>query len=59
MIIEAGSKLIMIGDSVTDCGRARPGGEGKFDAVGSGYVSYVHGFVNSVSPEKKIRIVNV
>jgi len=28
MLIEPGSKLVMIGDSVTDCGRARPVGEG-------------------------------
>jgi hypothetical protein len=28
MKIEKGSKLVMIGDSITDCGRARPMGEG-------------------------------
>jgi hypothetical protein len=34
MIIQPGSKLIMIGDSITDSGQARPVGEGLFDALG-------------------------
>lgn len=41
MLIEAGSKLIMTGDSVTDCDRARPVGEGLFGAIGNGYVNFV------------------
>jgi hypothetical protein len=32
MIIQPNSKLVMIGDSVTDCERARPVGEGLFEA---------------------------
>ena len=34
MKIENGSKLIFIGDSITDFDRARPCGEGLFDAIG-------------------------
>ena len=41
MLIEKNSKLIMIGDSVTDCDRAKPVGEGLFEAIGKGYVGYV------------------
>ena len=37
MLIESGSKLVMIGDSITDCGRAQPVGEGLFGAIGNGY----------------------
>lgn len=36
--IEPNSKLLMIGDSITDCGRAQPVGEGMNDALGRGYV---------------------
>ncbi len=43
MRIEAGSKLVMIGDSITDTERARPVGEGLFGALGRGYVSFVDG----------------
>ncbi|WP_397354858.1 SGNH/GDSL hydrolase family protein [Paenibacillus sp. N3.4] len=49
----------MIGDSVTDCERARPIGEGLFGAIGKGYVSFVDGQLNAVYPELHIRTVNV
>jgi len=53
------SKLVMIGDSVTDCGRARPVGEGLFGAIGTGYVSYVDALLASAYPERAIRVVNM
>jgi lysophospholipase L1-like esterase len=59
MKIEAGSKLVMIGDSITDCERARPIGEGLFGAWGKGYVSMVGSLLGAVYPQKKIRVVNV
>jgi Lysophospholipase L1 and related esterases len=59
MLIEKGSKLVMIGDSVTDCGRAQPVGEGLFGAIGNGYVSIVQGSLMAVYPELKIRVVNM
>ncbi len=58
MLIEKGSKLVMIGDSVTDCERARPVGEGR-GALGSGYVSYVQAMLMAAYPEKGIRVVNM
>ena len=58
MKIEAGSKLLFIGDSITDCGRARPIGEGN-EGVGNGYVSHVQALLGASYPERKIRIVNV
>jgi lysophospholipase L1-like esterase len=57
--IENKSKLVMIGDSITDCGRARPVGEGLFDAEGASYVKYVMGLLKSTYPEKNIRVVNM
>ncbi|MDF2985377.1 MAG: family lipase [Eubacterium sp.] len=59
MLIENNSKLIMIGDSVTDCERGRPFGEGLFGAVGKGYVGLVSGLLDVTYPEKKIRVVNM
>ena len=41
MLIGKGEKLVMIGDSVTDCGRAQPVAEGLFDPLGRGYVTFV------------------
>jgi lysophospholipase L1-like esterase len=59
MKIAANSKLIFIGDSITDCERARPVGEGLFGAIGKGYVALVEATFGAVCPEKKIRVVNV
>lgn len=52
-------KLLMIGDSVTDCGRAQPVGEGLFGAIGNGYVALVDSLLNAVYPEHAIRVVNM
>ncbi len=59
MKIEANSKLVMIGDSITDCGRAQPIGEGLFEAHGKGYVAYVAGLLTATYPERRIRVVNM
>lgn len=52
-------KLVMIGDSITDCGRARPAGEGIFDAIGKGYVAQVEALLSSTYPQRQIRVVNM
>jgi lysophospholipase L1-like esterase len=58
MIIPPHSKLLMIGDSITDCGRARPVGEARKDGLGNGYVNIVNGIINSTSPDHPIRVMN-
>ncbi|MGG7621443.1 SGNH/GDSL hydrolase family protein [Bacillus coreaensis] len=58
MIIEPSQKLLFIGDSVTDCERVKPEGEGLFQALGKGYVSYVDALLQAVYPEFGIRVVN-
>lgn len=58
MLLEKNDKLIFIGDSVTDCERAKPEGEGLFQALGNGYVSIVDSFLQSTYPELGIRVVN-
>ena len=52
-------KLVMIGDSITDAGRAQPIAEGLFDPLGRGYVTMVDALINATYPELAIRIVNV
>lgn len=49
-------KLVMIGDSITDCGRARPVGEGE--GLGNGYVAQVNAWLTAAYPERRIRVVN-
>ncbi|MDN3017118.1 SGNH/GDSL hydrolase family protein [Paenibacillus sp. BSR1-1] len=58
MKLEQGQKLLFIGDSVTDCERTKPEGEGLFGALGKGYVSFVDGLLQAVYPELGIRVVN-
>jgi lysophospholipase L1-like esterase len=51
-------KLVMVGDSITDAGRARPVGEGSGEAIGRGYVMMVEAWLNALYPERFIRVVN-
>ena len=53
------SKLVFIGDSITDCERARPVGEGLFGAVGKSYVNLIEGFLGAIHPADAIRVVNM
>lgn len=59
MLLDPNSKLVMIGDSITDAGRAQPVGEGLFDALGRGYVSLVDALLGTVYPEQGVRVVNM
>ncbi len=59
MKLQKGSKLVCMGDSVTDCGRNRPVAEGLFDPLGKGYVNIINGFLTAACPELAIRVVNM
>lgn len=58
MKLKKEQKLLFIGDSVTDCERLKPDGEGLFQALGNGYVSFVDAFLQSSYPALGIRVVN-
>lgn len=58
MIFEKNDKLVMTGDSITDCDRKRPDGEGLFDPYGKGYVNIVKALLDACYPERPIRVVN-
>jgi Lysophospholipase L1 and related esterases len=59
MRISSNKKLVFIGDSITDCGRAQPVGEGRGEALGRGYVAQVEALFEAAHPEANLRIVNV
>jgi len=52
------STLLMIGDSITDCGRARPAAEAVRDSLGYGYVKFIHNILAATCPRQHIRIIN-
>lgn len=58
MLIEPNSKLLFIGDSITDCGRERPVGEGSDGGLGNGYVSLIDGLLNATLPQALLRVIN-
>lgn len=58
MKITPNSRLVFIGDSITDTGRAQPYGE-HGDALGNGYVSLIAAHLGTVYPEIPIRVTNV
>jgi lysophospholipase L1-like esterase len=57
MLIQPGSRLLMIGDSITDGGRARPVAEGN--ETGNGYVSLVNALLAALYPSHGIRVFNM
>ena len=56
MRIQDGATLLFTGDSITDCGRARPVGIGG--GLGDGYVSIVNGLLSAFYPERAVRVLN-
>jgi lysophospholipase L1-like esterase len=59
MKIQPDSKLVMIGDSITDCGRARPIGETYADGLGNGYVNLINAWLGATDPRLRIRVINM
>ncbi len=58
MLIEKNSKLVMIGDSITDCGRRVASTESTDKGLGRGYVSLVDALIGSGYPDYNIWITN-
>jgi len=59
MKLDKNDKMVMIGDSITDMGRAQPVGEGLFEALGRGYVAQVDALLGSVYPALGVRVVSM
>lgn len=61
-MLHAHSKLLFIGDSVTDAGRVKNGdapSEGLFDPMGRGYVTLIEALLTATYPDRALRVVNV
>jgi len=59
MIFDKGDKILFIGDSISDYERARPVGEGLFNAWGRSYVADVGALLGCMYPEMHLRVVNM
>jgi lysophospholipase L1-like esterase len=62
MLFQPRTKLLFIGDSITDAGRNRNGdapSDGLFDPLGRGYVTMVESMLTATYPELAIRVMNV
>lgn len=56
MEIGDGETILFVGDSITDCGRGHPVGEGA--GLGDGYVNLVNSLMESNYPEIQVRVLN-
>ena len=59
MLFEKNDTVLFIGDSISDYDRARPVGEGLFNAWGTSYVSDVGALLTCMYPEMQLRVVNM
>lgn len=59
MLLAENDKIVMIGDSITDCERQRPAGEGYAGSLGNGYVNLVAALLDTVYTQLNIRVVNM
>ena len=59
MLFKTGSKILFMGDSITDAGRTQPVGEGLFGPYGTGWVNQVAGLLGEAYPERRLRLVNM
>ena len=59
MLFEKGQTVLFIGDSISDYERARPVGEGLFNAWGRSYVANVGALLGCMYPELGLRVVNM
>ncbi len=59
MKIQPNNKLLMIGDSITDCGRTRPIADSHSSGLGNGYVSLIDGLLNATDPQLGIGVINM
>ncbi len=59
MLFEKNDTVLFIGDSISDYERARPVGEGLFNAWGHSYVACAGALLSCMYPELRLRVVNM
>ncbi|HBE03021.1 MAG: hypothetical protein A2096_15645 [Spirochaetes bacterium GWF1_41_5] len=57
MLIEKNSRIVFIGDSITDAGRDRPVGTMK-RGLGTGYVNFIAGLLSAFYPQHNLKFFN-
>ena len=58
MKIPPGSRVLMIGDSITDCGRDRGAPDDTPEALGNGYVAIANALIAVEGAARKITVAN-
>ncbi|MBR2264047.1 MAG: SGNH/GDSL hydrolase family protein [Firmicutes bacterium] len=59
MLFEKKDTVLFIGDSISDYDRARPVGEGLFNAWGQSYVACAGALLGCMYPELGLRVINM
>jgi len=60
VLLKPRCRILFIGDSITDCGRSRPVGEGGGPgALGDGYVSLVQSALLAGYPDYELKVINM
>ena len=59
MLFQKNDTVLFIGDSISDYDRARPVGEGLFNAWGHSYVACAGALLGCMYPELSLRVVNM
>lgn len=59
MLLQENSTWVLAGDSITDCGRARPVGEAHGDGLGNGYVAQLDALLKTGRRDPRVRVVNM
>ena len=59
MLFEKNDTVLFIGDSISDYDRARPVGEGLFNAWGQSYVACAGALLGCMYPELGLRVINM
>jgi lysophospholipase L1-like esterase len=60
MLFKENETLVFIGDSVPECGRSYPDGEGQVNQnpLGNGFPAFVNAMMTALHPELHMRIIN-
>lgn len=58
MKISPGSRVVMIGDSITDCGRTRDAADDSPEALGNGYVAIANALIAVEGAARRINVLN-
>jgi lysophospholipase L1-like esterase len=59
MIFTPRSTVVFIGDSISDCNRLRPVGEGKEASLGTSYIAHANALIRANYPQHRLRMISM